>query len=122
MKHKYFFLLQSPMCGKSGHQMFLNGLERSRSVGTDNFAEKQIKVFALQSDTLFFSIVLHLGNNSWTHSLPVLVWWYMWRESERFKEGLVPVIWNICTGFDIYIVLYIIYINDQLLCNKSSQV
>ena len=38
------------------------------------------------------------------------------------KEGLVPVIWNICIGFDTYIVLYTIYISYQLLCNKSSQI
>ena len=38
------------------------------------------------------------------------------------KEGLVPVIWNICTGFDTYIILYTIYISYQLLCNKSSQI
>ena len=38
------------------------------------------------------------------------------------KEGLVPVIWNICIGFDTYIILYTIYISYQLLCNKSSQI
>ena len=60
IKYTYFFLLQSPMCGNFSHKIFLNGLERSRFVGTDNSAEKQIKVFALQGDMLFFSIVLHL--------------------------------------------------------------